>query len=213
MAHRHQPCPITEQTLKLSAVQNPFRRYADEAELCADRLSELLPGHKVGVVLHDGEDDLIACSHVGGAPAASHEVDGLGSVPREDDLHGIGRANEPSHLLAGPLKGLSRADGERVHAAVDITVVLAVKPLQLCQHTLRLLGGCRVVQVDEGHTGPHLLSQRGELPADPLHLEGSGNSLRLSSPGNWPSSTTPPASSPAVPAGQDAQRHGGEGRR
>ncbi len=54
-------------------------------------LFQKVPGHDVGVMLHDGEEDLVALADMDAAIGAGDEVDGLGGVAGEDDL-GIGRA-------------------------------------------------------------------------------------------------------------------------
>src|SRR5829696_8136203 len=51
-------------------------------------LAQEVPGHDVGVMLHDGDHDLVAGLDVGLAPGRRHEVDRLGGVAGEDDLFG-----------------------------------------------------------------------------------------------------------------------------
>ena len=45
-----------------------------------------LPRHDVGVVLHFGDDNLIAFMQVGASERAGYQVDGLGGSSREDDF-------------------------------------------------------------------------------------------------------------------------------
>ncbi len=95
-------------------------------ELDADTIAQQLPGHDVGVMLHDGEEHLIAGLQEGRTPAVGDEVDGLGGVPHEDDLARIGGTEEAPHLLARLLIELGRARREAVDAAMHIGVVAAV---------------------------------------------------------------------------------------
>ncbi len=50
----------------------------------AAALAVEMPGHDVGVVFEDGEDDLVALVDHQAAKALGHEIDGLGGVAGED---------------------------------------------------------------------------------------------------------------------------------
>ncbi len=52
----------------------------------AAALAVEMPGHDVGMVLEDGEDDLIALVDHQAAKALGHEIDGFGGVAGEDQL-------------------------------------------------------------------------------------------------------------------------------
>ena len=62
-------------------------------------LGQLLPGHEVRVVLHLGEQNLVAGAHVGVAPTACHQVDACGRAVGEDDLLEAGASMKAAHLL------------------------------------------------------------------------------------------------------------------
>ena len=49
-------------------------------------LAQEMPGHDVGVVLHDREHDLVALADMRAAVGARDQVDRLGGVAGEDDL-------------------------------------------------------------------------------------------------------------------------------
>ena len=67
----------------------------DELEVAVLLLDEELPRDEVRVVLHLGQDDLVAARDVAAAPRVRDEVDRLGGVAREDDLVAVGRVDEP----------------------------------------------------------------------------------------------------------------------
>ena len=67
----------------------------DELEVAVLLLDEELPRDEVGVVLHLGEDDLVAAADVAPAPRVGDEVDRLGRVAGEDDLVAVGGVDEP----------------------------------------------------------------------------------------------------------------------
>ena len=57
-------------------------------------LAQEMPGHDVGVVLHDREHDLVALADMGEAERGGDEVDRLGRRAGEDDLVGRGGVEE-----------------------------------------------------------------------------------------------------------------------
>ena len=64
------------------------RRVVDRrhAQARAGALAQHLPGHDVGVVLHVGDQDLVARRRRGAPEALRHQVDRLGGAAHEDDL-------------------------------------------------------------------------------------------------------------------------------
>ena len=74
----------------------------DELEVAVLLLDEELPRDEVRVVLHLGQDDLVAAGDVAPAPRVRDEVDRLGRIPREHDLVAVGRVDEPRDLARVP---------------------------------------------------------------------------------------------------------------
>ena len=98
----------------------------DELEVAVALLDEELPRDEVGVVLHLGQDDGVAAVDVAPAPRVGDEVDRLGRVAGEDDLVAVGRVDEPRDLDPRRLVRGGRLLADRVDAAMDVGVVLAV---------------------------------------------------------------------------------------
>ena len=98
----------------------------DELEVAVLLLDEELPRDEVGVVLHLGQHDRVAAVDVPPAPRVGDEVDRLGRVAGEDDLVAVRGVDEARDLIAGRLVGRGRLLADRVDAAVDVGVVLAV---------------------------------------------------------------------------------------
>ena len=126
-------------------------------ELGAGFAADLLPRDQVGVVLHDGDDDLVARLEDRGSKALGDQVERLARVAGEDDLVGLGSADEVGNLLAHLRDGLGGLDGQRVQAAQGVGVHALVEVALGVEHaggTLR--GGCAI---EEGDLGV-LLEQR-----------------------------------------------------
>ena len=98
----------------------------DELEVAVALLDEELPRDEVGVVLHLGQHDRVAAVDVAPAPRVGDEVDRLGRVAGEDDLMAVGGVDEAGRPGAGPLVLGGRLLADRVDAAMDVGVVLAV---------------------------------------------------------------------------------------
>lgn len=94
---------------------------------------EKLPRDDVGVVLHDGEYNLIAILKeiaVGG----SHEVDGLGGATGEDDLLDGGGVDHAAHALAGDLLQVGGLLRQGMDAPVDVGLVLKIHAVDGIDH-------------------------------------------------------------------------------
>ncbi len=99
----------------------------DHAQDRAGGVAEHLPRHDVGVVLHVGDENLVARPERRAAEAVGDEVDGLRRAAGEDGLAAHERAEEDVDLVAGLLVEVRGALAQVVDAAVDVRVVLAVE--------------------------------------------------------------------------------------
>ena len=108
-----------------------------------------LPGHDVGVVLHVGDDDFVACLHLAFAERRRHEVDGLGGAASEDDLLRLAGVDELAYLFTCCLVQVGSLLGEIVDAAVHIGIDVQVLVAHGVEHTQRLLCRSRIVQIDQ----------------------------------------------------------------
>ena len=86
-------------------------------ELGAGFAADLLPRNQVGVVFHDGDDDLVARLEDCGRKALGDQVERLARVAGKDDLVGLSGADDVGDLLAHLRDGLGGLDGQRVQAA------------------------------------------------------------------------------------------------
>jgi hypothetical protein len=128
-----------------------------------------MPGHDVGVMLHDGEHHFVARLQHHAAIALRHEVDGLGGVAGENDLLHRGRVEEAPDTLARILESLGRGVGEEVQAAVDVGIFFRVGLGHRIEHGLRLLRRGRIVEIDQ-LLAIDLTREDGEVRADGLHV-------------------------------------------
>ena len=145
----------------------------DDAQPRPGALAGQLPRHDVRVVLHRRDEHLVAGPEVGLAPALRHQVDAFGGVAREDDLVGVGGAEEGGGLGARALEGGRRPLREHVDAAMHVGVRRRVVVAQRVDDHLRLLGGGGVVEIDERVPVGRLRQDR-ELGAQALDIGGRG---------------------------------------
>src|SRR4029079_12964845 len=87
---------------------------------------EHVPRDDVGVVLHVRQHDRVAGAQVGAGPGVGDEVDRLGRIAGEHDLRRGGGTDERGDLAPRQLVRGGGFFGDRVHAAVDVRVVVPV---------------------------------------------------------------------------------------
>ena len=166
--------------------------------------AELLPRHQVGVVLHLGDEDLVAGADAeagsiragggGVAQRVGHEVDPLGGVLGEHDLVSAG-ADERGDPRAGRLVGLGRLLGELVGPAVRGRVVLLVEVALGVEHLPRLLRRRAGVEVDQRLPAPHGAAEDREVGAQELGVQCDGPRATRSAAEVMPSPPPRPRSS------------------
>ena len=146
---RDQLGAIGQQLLELVDQEIAFvvdRRPFDDG---AVTLPEEMPGHDVGMVLHDREHDLVAGLDVRLAPGRRHEVDRLGGVAGEDDLFGAPGVEKLRHLCAAAFIGFGRRIGEVMQPAMHVGVFGLVGFGHAVEHGSRLLRRGGVVEIDQ----------------------------------------------------------------
>ena len=121
-----------------------------------------LPGHDIGVVLHLGNQHLIACLHLRLAERAGHEVDGLGGAACKDNLLGLTRMDKLAHLLARRLMEVGGLLREVVHTTVHIRIHVEILIAHSVEHAERFLRGGRIIQIHQRLT-IHFASQNREI--------------------------------------------------
>ena len=142
---------LVDQLVDVGEVEPTVVGDAEPAQRRAGALAQDLPRHDVGVVLHLGDDDLVAGLQRASSPRQDvrDQVQRLGGVLGEDDRVGVGCADERGHLEAGALVGSGRLLTQRVRRAVDVGVVLLVELGEGVEHLARLLRGVRTVEIDQ----------------------------------------------------------------
>ena len=125
--------------------------------------AQQLPGHDVGMMLHDREHDLVAVAETL-AVRGGHEVDRLGRAAREDHLLWLGGVDIFLHAAA---RGLLQVGGllrQGVYAPVYVGFGRGVHAGDRVGHLAWRLRRRRVVEIYERAT-VDLPLQNGKLPA------------------------------------------------
>ena len=125
VADRDDLRPLADQRADVGQVDPAIAGDREPAQGSAGALAQLLPGDQVGVVLELGDQDLVARpdrerggpGRRGVADRVGDQVGGLGGVPGEDDLAGIG-SDEGGDPRPGALEGIGRLLAEQVRAPV-----------------------------------------------------------------------------------------------
>ena len=166
-ARCEQRLEFVEQQLAVVGDRRPFQ----------DRALPLLqeiPGHDIGMVLHDGEHDLVALPDMRGAIGACNEVDGFRGIAGEDDLGIRACIDEAAHRLPRLLEIGGGEVAQVVQPAMDVGVFLSVGALDGVEHCSRLLRRSAVVEIDERLAMDRLRQDR-EVGADRLNVIGNGS--------------------------------------
>ena len=171
MHHGYQASPVIQHALVLVHQQLALVREGNDPQADADFLTQNLPGHNVGVVLHAGDDDLISGLEELAAVAAGDQVQPLGRASHVDDLRDVGRVDEPADCLTTGFVVVGGPLAQGVHAAVHVGIVVQVVVADGVDNRPGLLRGGRVVQVDQGFAVDQLIQDR-EVPADPSDVFG-----------------------------------------
>jgi hypothetical protein len=124
-----------------------------------------MPGHDIGVMLRDAQDDLVARLHPRHGPAIGDQVDPLRRAGGEDDLVGIGHAKEARDGAAHRLVFLGREVRQVVQAAMDVGVFHRIGLRDGVDHHLRLLRRGAIVEIDQ-RLAVHLAREDREIGAD-----------------------------------------------
>ena len=174
MGHCDQPGPRPDQRRKRRHVQRPVIQHGCPFEHRAEALTQHVPGHDIGVMLHLGDDDLVARPDRL-AETRRHQIDRLGPTLGPDDLIRAFGIQEPRHGLARRLEGLGRLIGQGVQAAVDVGVGVLHRRRQGVDHRPRLLRRGGRVQIDE-RPAVHRPRQDRELGARGAGIKGGHSS-------------------------------------
>ncbi len=150
-------------------VQLAFVAYRDHLELGARLSGEHLPGNDVGVMLHGGDDDLVAFLETRAPVALRHQVDAFGAAAHQYHFAAIGSVDESLGRVSGTLVVVGRPLAQGVHAAMHVGIVPLVVVTHGIDDAAGLLTGGAVIQIDE-RMAIHLLMQNREILADLVHV-------------------------------------------
>ena len=172
MRHRHDAGAWAEQPPVVVEIDGAIKSETDQPDTRTGLLRDALPRNQVRVVFERGRQDLVTWLQVGSAPGDRHQIQGLSRVADEDDLLGAIGADEAADAFACRLVRVGGFDAQGVHAAVHVGVGGGVEVDQRVDHLARLLGGGRVVEVDQPPAVDLALKDR-EVGADTLDVERS----------------------------------------
>ena len=170
MRDGHHAGARVEQLLVLFEEQLAAVVHGNHAQLGALFFAQHLPRHDVGVVLHGGDDDLVALFDVLAAPGTGDQVDAFGGAADEDQLVGGRGIQEMPGLDARLFVGRGGALAQFVHAAMDVGAIHLVEMADGVDHHGGLLRGGGAIQVDQRLAVNRLLEDR-EILADFFDVE------------------------------------------
>src|SRR5262249_24667959 len=169
-------------------------------------LRDQLPGYQVGVVLHLGNEDLIAGLEETPAIAGSNQIERSGSARGEDDLRGMTGIDESPHLFAGLVIGCRRLLAQGMNTPVHVGGVGQLEGADRVNDLTRTLAGSRVVEIDQRIPADSRSQPRKVAPC-PLGIErsGAGNAADAGSGGH----ASVPSSSRALTRDSKPERTAG----
>ena len=168
---REYPGALCQQTIQRLHVQETLGGDGHPAQGRACHLTHQLPGDDVRMVLHFGDEHLIARLEVGQAPGVRDQVDALGGVADVDNFTGGAGVDEAGNLAPRVLVHLGGRLAQVMDATVDVGVGVFVDEGQGVDNLAGLLSGRGAIQVHEG-LAVYLLAKDGEILANPLNVEG-----------------------------------------
>ena len=164
MRQRQHPSAGREQVQKALEIHFAIERDGNGTNHGAGLARHDLPRHQVGVVLKARHENLVAGLQEGAAPSLCDEIDRFGSAPGEDDFAFAARIDEALQFVSSSFEGVGGALRQRVHAAMDVRVVVAVIVRLGVDDRAWVLCRGAVVQIRQ-RFAIHLLVQDGEIGA------------------------------------------------
>ena len=138
-----------------------------------------MPGHDVGVVLHDRQHNLVPRLQARRSPAIGHQIDAFGRARGEDNLVFRTGVQEARDLAAHRLVLVGRQIGKVMQAPVNVCIFHRIGLGDRIDHAARLLRGGPVVQIDQ-RGAVHLAREDGKILADQVNIirdHGAGISI------------------------------------
>ena len=168
--------PLGQQAVQRGQVELATGGEVDPAQRRAGPPGQLLPRDEVGMVLHRGDEDLVAVVHRepadrGIGEGVRDEVERLGGILREDHL--VRRhSDEGAQAGTSTLIGRSGLLAEQMRAAVRGRIARRVVGPLGVEDGIRLLRGGTRVEVHQGPPPTDRAGEDGEVAADRGGLRG-----------------------------------------
>ena len=124
-----------------------------------------LPGNDVAMVLHGGDDDLIARLHLTFGKRRGQKVDAFGRTTGKDDFGRATGVDETAHRLARSLVKFRGLLGKEMHSAMHIGIHGIVFVGDGFHYTSGFLCGSSIVQIDQ-RLAIHFPTENGEIFSD-----------------------------------------------
>src|SRR5215472_13322087 len=192
MRYGNEPGPRSQELFEFFQLQLSAVVDGGHAKLCALVFTQNLPGNDIRVMFHGGDQNFIARPNLLAAVGLCYQVDGLRGAAGEDDFLVVPGIQEALDGSAGLFIMLRGAFGKRVHAAMDVGVIVAIIMFDGLDHGQRLLRGGRVIQVDQRLAVNALVKNR-KVATDLLDIKsvphGFTSSARNFSDGAHPTSS------------------------
>ena len=130
-----------------------FRQCSVKCRLHVDQLRALLPAHhlpgkNVGVMLHNGNDNLIVLSDMAEAIAVGHQIQPFCCISCKNNLFLGSCMNKITYCRSGVLTTLGSLQAERIKASQRVRIFCLIKNLDCIQYSLRALGCCCIIYIN-----------------------------------------------------------------
>ena len=134
----------------------------DVFQCCTACLGNKLPRHKVAVMFGDGNDNLVACLHMGTPITVCNKIQRLRGILRKDNLLGACRTDKFLRTYTRRLIDVRCLDRKFICAAVWICIPIGAVIGNRLDDGLRFLRGCTVIEIDDG-TAVHFCLQNRKI--------------------------------------------------
>ena len=178
LRHAHHFRVLVEESLVGFNIKHASIRHRNDAQTDAALTGLQLPGHDVAMMLHDGDNDLVAHLHKFIAEGTGHKVESLGGATGEDYLAGSAGVDEAAHSLAGLLMQFCGLHAEVMDTTVHIGIGVDILVAHGVEHTQRLLRSGGIVKIDE-RLAVDLTAQDREIGPDVLNIVSCFHCLRF----------------------------------
>ena len=130
----------------------------------AETFPQKMPWNDVGMMLHNGENNLVTGLNFRHQIALCHQIHGCRAARGEDNLvHALG-VQKRSRLFAGSLIGIRRFVRQVMKTPMHIGIARLVTLIHRFQNLARLLGRSAIVQINQ-RLSMHLGGQKGKIGA------------------------------------------------